>query len=821
MKISLNWIKDYTPIILTPADLMERVSVSLTEVSSIEMFGEQFKGVTVAEVVGVEAHPTSKDLLVLKVNTGTNEVQVVVQNCDVKAGDKVAYFKPGLTFTSGDGSKEMKIEKRKIKGVESEGFIPSGREIGLNYDHTTVYKLSSDAKIGEEVAVVLDLYDEILEIKNKSLTHRPDTFSVVGMAREIAAIQKTKFTPPTWLVKPETIKPTSVSKKLKLRVDNKAEALCRRYMAVVIDNVKVKPSPLGMQIRLSKLGIRPINNIVDISNYLMLEAGQPNHAFDYDKVIAKDPSFKDEAVITIRLAEAGEKITTIDGQTKELYPDTIVIADSKNPIGIAGVMGGKDTEISDETKRVIFQVENLDMYSIRRTSMKLGLFTDAVTRFSKGIDPNLCEPVLYRGLQLIAELAGGEIVSAIIDDYSDPLTSHVLDVNTNEIRQNLGVDISDEEIVDILERLGIEVREEVNDLLVLTIPTFRHDLQIPEDIYEEVARIYGYDKVVPTLPARTITPTPANRSRDRRLKIKQTLKEYGGNELYTYSFVGKNLYEGLGLSVANCYKLKNPISPDLGYMRPLIVPSLLEKVPQNVRIKPDLAFFEIDLVDPCEKNKLKKGELPLEFWHLGLVHSMSYYDAKLYLDSLLAVLGVKDYSLLSLEKHTPADIPAWVKFSEGLYNPGRYALISVDKKIVGVIGQIGHNGVESLELPHEISAFELNLSELEPFISEMHDYREPSKFPAVTHDLCFIVNSDVLYQSLYDAVKSSDKEGSIVRNIVCKDIYQDPKKPEERKITLSITMQSNEKTLSDKDIDQVRNAIVKSAKEDVGAELCK
>jgi len=430
MKVSLNWVKEFTKIEIPPQELKDRVSVSLTEVERIENFGKVYEGIVVAQVEKVEEHSRSDGLLILQLNLGKSRVQVIVQKCPVKKGDKVPYLKLGLTVpeTVGLGSDEVKVQKAEIKGVKSDGMVPSGRELGLDGDHTTVYTVPDDVAVGSSFEHSLDLVDQIMEIKNKALTHRPDTFSVVGLAREIAAIQGTEFKNLDWLENPGSIKPGSVQERYEVKIQNDAQALCARYMAVVIDNVKVGPSPKWMQVRLVKMGIRPINNVVDISNYLMLEAGQPSHAFNYDKVVSMDPQFggkvKEKAIITIRMAREGEKMTTIDGQLKDLYRETLIIADSTNPIGIAGVMGGKSTEISNDTTRIIFQVENLDMYSIRRTSKKVGLSTDAVTRFSKGLDPSLCEPVMYKAIQMFSEFCGGKMASELFDGYRDPGKKH-------------------------------------------------------------------------------------------------------------------------------------------------------------------------------------------------------------------------------------------------------------------------------------------------------------------------------------------------------------------------------------------------------------
>ncbi|MEA3357755.1 MAG: phenylalanine--tRNA ligase subunit beta [Patescibacteria group bacterium] len=815
MKISLNWIKEYTDIILPPEELKERVSVSLTEVEAIENFGEKYEDIIVCEVVSVKPHPKSDNLLVLKVNTGTVEVDVVVQQCDVAVGDKVPYLKPGTVLPYD----EIKISKLKIKGVMSEGFVPSGMELSLNSDHTTVYKLPSDIKIGADFAQTLKLVDQVMEIKNKALTHRPDTFSVEGMAREIAAIQGTDYKRLDWLYDPEMIKPQKISTEVPIKIDNKAKALCKRYMAVVIDDVKVKPSPVWMQIRLIKMGIRPVNNIVDISNYLMLEAGQPNHAFDYDKVVLKDPGFEGTAVITVRLAEAGEKITTLDGQQHELGDSVIVIADSTNPIGIAGVMGGKDTEISNETTKVVFQVENLDMYSIRRASMSLGIFTDAVTRFSKGLDPNRCEPVMYRGIQMIQELAGGTVVSEIVDDKQELRREYYVTISTDALCTRLGIKIETEEIVNILRRLELIVNENGGSQdLVIKIPTFRPDLRIPEDIYEEVVRLYGYDRVTPTLPVRKTHPVVDDKSRENVSMIKRILKSLGANELYTYSFIGRSLYESCNLSVQKCHKLLNPISSDLKYMRPYIVPSLLSKVTRNTKHYEELALFEVNQVNPLKPEKKAGKKLASEPYHVGLIHTLSYYHAKLYLETLMNALGLADFEILQPDKINKEVIPDWLDQVRSMYHPGRTGLIRFGKDFVGLIGQIDIKGVSELDLPEYTSGFEINLHLLDDSILDIHQYSEISKYPSVVQDFCFVTDSDVPYSALLTAVKKSDKEG-LIRDVNCVDIYRASDIKDLKQCTLRISMQSSEKTLTEREIDALRSGIIKGVEADVGGKL--
>jgi phenylalanyl-tRNA synthetase beta chain len=730
MRVSLNWIKEYTNIVLPPEELRERVSVSLTEVEAIDQFNERFKSIVVGLVKSVEKHPVSDSLLVLKLDVGPKEVQVVVQYCPVKEGDKVPFLYPGTTVPGEIGANggSSQVSAADIKGVSSAGMVPSGRELGLNHDHTTVYILPTDAKVGCSLSEILDLTDVVMEIKNKPLTHRPDVFSVEGIAREIAAIQRTPYKPLKWLQSWESLKPEAVEDRLPVVVDNQAKALCSRYMAVVLDNVAVGPSPKWMQIRLAKVGIRPVNNVVDISNYLMIETGQPSHAFDYDKIVLKDPSFKGTATIIVRLAQGGESITTIDGEVHQLQPDTIIISDSAHPIGIAGVMGGKDTEIGDDTKRVIFQVENLDMYNVRRTSMKLGIFSEAVTRFSRGLDPNRCEPVLYKGIHMLQELAGATVASAIKDNYDAPLKPKSISVSPDWIRRRVGFDIADAEMEAILRGLGLLVTfDKKQALMSVEIPTYRRDLAIQEDIEEEIVRIFGFDRITPTLPTRSSVPIMMSPSRRNRIRVKEILAAAGAHEVYTYSFVGSGLYQSCGLELEGSYRLRNPLSPELSYMRPLLLPSLLEKFVLNKEAYASFALFEIDIVNPPKGQQSSTNALPEEPWHVALVHSDSFYHAKSYIEEVLSGLHVDEAEIIPLAQTEASELPSWVRYAQSSYNASRTGYIRVKGEMVGLVGQLSAEVCGMLDIEESVSGVEVDMSTLQNYVLDVSGYRDTSK----------------------------------------------------------------------------------------------
>lgn len=823
MKLSLNWIKEYTKIVLPPEELKEKLDVSLTEVEHIYNFGEKYEGMIVAKVVEVKNHPKSDKLLVLILDLGNSkDVQVVVQQCPVKPGDKVVYLKPGLVVPETINKKQdpIKVESVDIKGVNSVGMVPSGRELELNYDHTTVYTLPDDTKIGDELVHALDLEDKILEIENKHLTNRPDCFGMAGLAREISAVQDTEYKELKWLREPELIKPKTAENRLPVKVNIQAETFCNRYMAVVLDNVEIKPSPLWLQIRLAKLGIRPVNNVVDISNYLMLETAQPSHAFDYDAIVSRDPEFDGTAVINVRLAKPSEKLTTIDGELKELYSDTVIIADHKSPLGIAGVMGGKDTEITNDTNRVIFQVESLDMYNIRKTSKKVGIVSDASSRFSRGQDPNKCEPVLYKAVEMLRELAGAEIASEIEDVYPDPEREHFVHVNTDFIRNKIGKKIENEEIIKTLNNLGLRTKYDENSgNITVTAPTFRPDIRIPADIVEEVARIHGYNNISPTLPKKRINPGKINKSRQKQLRIKHIMKEMGANELYTYSFVGAELYSACKLSLNNAHKIRNALSPDLEYMRPVLLPSLLEKVPQNVKYEEELALFEIDKINPNKKGNIDTDDLPEEPVHIGLVHTLSYYHAKKYLETLMENLYIDEYEILPLDDVKDDSKPDWVKYAENSYHPMRTALIKIGESIAGIIGEVSPNTVDEMELPNNTSVFELRLEDFDNYIKDIPDYREPSKFPAVIQDFSFITEWEVRYDSIVDTIRSLDKDRDVIQGIECIDIYSEY--DETKKTTIRVEFRSYEKTLDEEEIEELRNEIISEVEKETGGELAK
>lgn len=708
-------------------------------------------------------------------------------------------------------------------------MLASEKELGISSDHDRVMTLDLDCKPGQDVANVLGLNDYILEVENKTLTIRPDTFGLIGISRDISGFLNLPFTTPDWLKNPSKIKPKELKKeKLPLKILNKTQRLCPRYMAITMGDVKIEPSPLWLKIFLSSLGIKPINNVVDITNYLMILTGQPLHAFDYDKVISKDLHYKSKAIITIRTAKAGEKLTTIDQKTRELNEKTVVICDSQNPIAIGGVMGGFETEIDKNTKNIIIESANFDLYNIRKTSMALGLVTDAVTRFSKGQDPNLCEPVLYKATELIKEICNGEIASNIQDNYLELPKPHRLTFSVEYFQKHTNLKLQKDEILRMLSNIEIkEISTKDKDLITLEIPTYRQDLKIPEDIHEEIARLHGYTNIELTLPKREITSTPSNNSIEFDKNLRTILKGLGANELLTYNFINEKLYKNCDLEIKNCYRITNPLSPELEYMRSSLIPSLLEKVNLNINNGyEEFALFEINKIH----NKLdfsKKEQLPIENKVLSMIFTKNttnlYYHIKYYLDSLFKELKIQNIDYENLSNAKIELLPNHIKILTPMFDINKSAIISSqinEKKIyLGIIGQPNLNIQKKLKLIQPVGILELNLNKLRIIKKQKVQRINFSKYPKISQDLCFVLNKEIPYSILQERISTILHRRKLNFILEPIDIYQEKNEQEQKQITIRLILQHKEKTLKEKDIKSIREIIEKDVKKSLDGKI--
>jgi phenylalanyl-tRNA synthetase beta chain len=651
-------------------------------------------------------------------------------------------------------------------------------------------------------------------------THRPDCFGMLGVEREIAGIQGLPFKSPDWYVTDPKF-PAVEGEELKLKVTNELPKLVPRFTAITLSDVKVRPSPVWLQIVLNELGVRPINNIVDLTNFWMLETGQPLHAYDYDKV--KALSAGDSAHIVIRQPKKGEKIKLLNGKELEPRSEAIMIASDKQLIGVGGVMGGSDTEVDEHTRNIIIECANFDMYSIRRTSMAHGLFTDAVTRFTKGQSPLQNPAVVARIAEDIREHAGGKVASAFID------TNHVdkaslqrgsvhapVTVSADFVNTRLGLELSAADIGRLLENVEFEVKGE-GDGLTVTAPFWRTDIEIAEDIVEEAGRLYGYDQLPLALPARDLTPATRDNLLELKADIRGKLAKAGANEVLTYSFVPGDLLDKTGQDRAKAFEVANALSPELQYYRISLMPSLLEKVHPNVKAGYDeSALFELGKGHSLDD--MQKDGLPSEFEFTALVATANdklkkpgaaYYQAKAYLEALAGVELVFKPVAKDMQQY-PVVKP---------YDLNRSALVSIKGgDFLGIIGEFRPSVTRAFKLPKFTAGFEVDTAVLQ---RQAAVYTPLLRFPGVKQDITLRVSADTQYATLDDCVRHAlaDKapDGAQV-HVEPLDIYRKAGDDKHRQITFRITVTHPDRTLTDKAVNELLDGIAAVAKAELKTE---
>ncbi len=737
MKVSLNWIKEFTDIPLGVDELVQRIGTRLGSVDSVTELGRNYQGIVIVRVVRCDPHPNADKLHVCWVNDDQKTpnverdddglVQVVCGAPNVREGVVAAWLPPGTTVPASVDKEPFVLEVREIRGVKSNGMLASAKELAFNDDHSGLLLLDDDIEPGTSFAEYFKLDDYIIDLENKMFTHRPDCFGIIGVARELAGISGIQFTSPAWYLEAEReVLEATPQDPLALKVDNQLPELTPRFMAVALRDVTIKPSPLRVQSYLSRVGIRPINNVVDVTNFMMMLTAQPLHAYDYDKVLAQDEGAS-EASLVVRHPNEGEKLTLLNG--KEITPreGAICIASATKLIGLAGVMGGADTEVDEDTKNIILECATFNMYSIRRTSMTHGIFSDAVTRYNKGQSPLQNDRITAHTITKLHELAGATAASPVIDDFPDQPSAVSLTIKNDFIATRLGKDLTVPTMVELLTHVEFDCQAD-NDSLRLTVPFWRTDVVIPEDVVEEIGRLYGYDQLPVHLPKRDIAPAALNTELALLTKVRAILAAAGANELLNYSFVHGNLLDRVGQNKDKALQLSNALSPELQYYRLSLTPSLLEKVQPNLRadlVRNDdneFALFEINKVH----NTDDRGEdnLPTENRRVALVYAADqktaqrnhsgapYFTAKEYLSTLLVKLE-KDSQKLYFTKLSETELPPSTALREMIrpYEPKRSALITdTDGTVWGVVGEFTRGTQKALKLPPFAAGFELELA---------------------------------------------------------------------------------------------------------------
>jgi phenylalanyl-tRNA synthetase beta chain len=821
MKLSVNWLKEFTDIDLPVDKLVEKIGAQLGAVEEVIDLGKAYRGIVVVKIVTCAKHPNADKLSLCMVDDGGKVkgvdrdkdglVQVVCGAPNVKAGMLAAWLPPGATVPSSFDKEPFVLEARELRGYVSNGMLASAHELALSDDHNGIAELSF-GEPGEDFAALVGLDDYIIDVENKMFTHRPDCFGILGVAREIAGITGKQFKSPLWYSGQDT-KPSPKSAKLQLDVVNNISKLVPRFASQVVEGVEVKASPVWMQAYLSRVGMRPVNNIVDVTNYTMYLTAQPLHAYDYDKLckVAKTKTAKLET----RLSRKGDKLKLLSGKTVTFEDnETILITSNDIPVGIGGIMGGADTEVDENTRNIVLECANFDMYAIRRASMRLGLFTDAVTRFNKGQSSLQIPGVLHKAAAWVTELAGGTL-SVTVDKHqklNKPITVHV---TADFINDRLGFKMPIGEMAALLEYVEFSVR--INGpTLAVTPPFWRTDIELPEDVVEEVGRLFGFDHLPVELPMRSIAPPQTNPVLDMKSQMRNNLSAAGANEVLTYSFVHSNLISRAGQESKLAYELANALSPDLQYYRLSLTPSLLEKVHPNIKAGHEkFAVFEIGKTHN-KKRVDPKSKLPEELQKTALVLASgakadqavpAYFEARLYLDNLLNCLNIEpSYEPLKAEDCQSARP----------FDPSRSAVV-YDKsngQRLGIVGEYKASLRQSLKLPVHCAGFELSTAKLLGS-SKPRAYRQLSKYPSLTQDICLRVASSVTYAqllSLVEQVLSNAPENTEVSPI---DIYQSDNA--HKQITFRVKVTSYERTLQDAYVSELLDAVEQQAKKELSA----
>ncbi len=825
MKISVNWLREFTNVKLPVDNLVSQIGAQLGEVEEVIDLGKYYEGIVVAKVVACEKHPNADKLNVCLIDDGgavkkvkrdsKGLVQVVCGANNVRKGITVAWLPPGSIVPSTYDNEQFKLEVRPLRGVDSNGMIASARELNMGDDHDGILVVDKPAKPGSSFAELYELDDYIIDIENKMFTHRPDCFGILGVAREIAGIQGLQFKSPDWYLNSLPLKVGKAQKTIPLKVKNGIPKLVPRFVAVALSDVKVKKSPVIMQSYLSRLGIKPINNVVDITNFVMALTAQPLHAYDADKL--PKPSLE------TRMSRKGDKLAMLNGKTAEFKDDkTMLITSGDQPVGVAGAIGGRDTEVDFSTTSLVLECATFDMYAIRKTSMQWGLFTDAVTRFNKGQSPLQNDVVLTYAVGMLQKLAGAELASDVIDTAPDKSMGFWKGIHLSQdfINQRLGLDLTTAQIAKLLKNVEMGVTSDAKSLIV-SPPFWRTDLEIPEDIVEEVGRLYGYDHLPLVLPRRDLTPPAKDSLLNLKLQIRDVLSRDGANEVLTYSFVHGDLLAKVGQDAKQAFKLSNALSPDLQYYRLSLTPSLLDKVHMNIKAGFDeFALFELNKTH----NKLVKDEekLPREFNSLSLVYASkkptkgaAYYQARQYLDALLEDFQVvKTVNLVPLDKADLYKNDVLIQQSKP-FDPKRSAALVDDQKLVwGFVGEYRESVKQALKLPESVAGLEIDPLLFLLRADEGSPYRPLSRFPSTNQDITFKLPAAVTYAELGSVVEAALQAAASQHGYMTKlgllDIYQKDKAS--KHFSFRITLTHHDRTLVTEEVNKLLDEIAATAK---------
>jgi len=799
MKISLKWLNDYIAINMPLHEVSERLTLAGLEVVGIETIGDGWDHIFVGEVTEVKAHPNADRLHLATVNLYKKETTVVCGAPNIAIGQKIAFAEVGAKLIDSRSGKFIELKSATIRGIVSEGMICSESELGVSGNHEGIMVLSPVAPIGSPLAEYLG--DAVLDLD--ITPNRPDCLSVIGIAREIAALTGGKLQIPEIIYKESGDDIYSL-----VSVEIIEPELCPRYCASLITGIEVRESPQWMQQRLLKSGMRPINNIVDVTNYVMLEYGQPLHAFNYSKVC-------DQKII-VRRAGKEEVITSLDGVERSLNPEILVIADANKAIAIAGIMGGLDTEVTANTTCVLIESANFNQAVIHRAGINLKLSSEASLRFEKGLSRELPIAALKRATELMAELTGGTANKGVIDVYPGQRQKQTIELATSEIKRLLGMDVAPEKIVKSLESLGFDC-EAIEACLRfdVTVPWWRTDVSYSADLVEEVARIVGYDAIPITMLSAAIPERMPNPLLDLRKTLRNVLVSCGFQELITYSLTNhekmSKLSPQLHLADIDMVRIAKPMSKDHEYLRTSLRAGVLSALARNQRHQEgNIKVFEIGKIFlPRER------ELPYEKEMLcgvlsGVKHGL-YWKNKSEPVDFFTAKGIVEAIPSSLGLN--ADFR--VGDDESLYS-GRVAEIYIGKEKLGVVGELNQRVCHNFDIINTAFLFEIDVDKLLPLIGMMKKYQPASRYPSISRDIAVIVNDSITYQQICSVIM----DFPLVYQVSSADVYIGEQiLPGKKSLAVRIVYQSNNCTLREQEVDEVQQQILNKLEGELGATL--
>ncbi len=798
MDLPISWLKEYVDIDCDINTFMDEMTMAGQKVEgfadNVCNKAKAIKNCVVGRIEKIEKHPDADKLVVCQVNVGKEEnIQIVTGAPNVFEGAYVPVALDGAVLAN-----DVKIKKGKLRGVVSNGMMCSVEELGFTeHDFPDaeygIYILRDKPELGKDITEVMQLKDDVIEFEITN--NRPDCYSILGLAREAAATFRKPFKYPEINVQ---AKATGKSSDF-VTVEIKNPELCPRYIGRVVKNVKVEPSPLWLRHRLTAAGVRPINNIVDITNYVMLELGQPMHAFDIDTI--------DEGRIIVRNAEDGEKFTTLDGQQRTLDSSMLVISDPNKAVAIAGVMGGENSKVSPNAAAILFESANFNGPNIRITAKKLGMRTDASAKYEKGLDPNTAYDAVNRAVQLVEMLGCGEVVPGMVDCYPNKREPWEVEYSAESINKLIGFNLSDQEMIDLLKLVEVEA-----DGKVAKIPTFRPDLESEADLAEEVARFYGYDKIETTLAAGT--PTCGKKSMKQLIEDKtaEIMVAAGLSEAMTFSFESPKVFDKLNIPtdspLRKAVKITNPLGEDFSVMRTQTVNAMLNSLALNYsRRNGECKLFEMGRVYLPEKTPIEKLPYEQPTLTIGMYgNDVDFYTIKGIIEELAKALGFDD-KLYFMPK---SDIP--------YMHPGRLAEVFYGKESLGYVGEVHPSILKNYSIGTKAYIAVIDMAKYNELASFEHTFKPLPKYPAVERDIAMLVDDDTTVMEIENIIKQ--KGGKYLDRVKLFDVYKgDQIEKGMKSVAYSIKFRSADRTLTDEDVSKPISKIITALKENLGAQL--